>query len=204
MGAALLLALEIMKFISLTLVILLLSVSSYAGQSPDELVDLLDQVALLHIGKNGYILGKVLTRTQKEIAKQHPVKIDTPGLSKFQDGDLNIVIKKNNDRVIIIYEQHEEATQKYIQELVGTFFLDYGDPTVFSHDKVVYWAWGKKGKVSNDEFELSKDIQKPLDILATVKLNSHLKIMESKENQAPGRVYFIISSDPVLKLIQSK
>jgi hypothetical protein len=193
-----------MKYIRLILAILLLSVSSYAVEPPDDLVALLDQVAMLQIERNGYILGKALTDTQKETAGRHPVNIDHPRLIKFKDGDLFIVTEKNNNRVIIIYEQQNDASQKTIQKLVGTFFLDYGDPTVFSHDKVIYWAWGKDGKISNHDYKLSKDKQKPLDVLATVKLNSHLKIMESQENQAPGRVYFIISSDPILKLIQPK
>lgn len=183
---------------------LLLFVSSYADASPNELTDLLDRVAVLNISRNGYILGKALTDAQKNTARRDPVEIENPDLSKFKDGGLYIVAEKTTDRVIIMYEQYDEASRKEIRELVGTLFLDFGEPTVFTHDKVIYWAWGQNGKFSSEAFKTAKKKQQPLKILVTVKLNSNLKIMEAREDKEPGRVYYIVSSDPALKLIQSR
>ena len=183
---------------------LLLFVSSYADASPNELIDLLDRVAVLNISRNGYILGKALTGAQKNTALRDPVEIENPDLSKFKDGGLYIVAEKTTDRVIIMYEQYDEASRKEIRELVGTLFLDFGEPTVFTHDKVIYWAWGQNGKFSGEAFKTAKKKQQPLKILVTVKLNSSLIIMGAKEDKETGRVYYIVSSDPVLKMIQSR
>ena len=193
-----------MKLISLTLTTLLLFVSSYADASPNELTDLLDRVAVLNIGRNGYILGKALTDAQKDTARRDSVEIENSNLSKFRDGDLYIVTEKTTDRVIIMYEQYDETSRKEIRELVGTLFLDFGEPTVFTHDKVIYWAWGQNGKFSSEAFKTAKKKQQPLKILVTVKLNSSLKIMGAREDKEPGSVYYIVSSDPALKLIQSR
>lgn len=194
----------IMKFITLTFAILLLFVSSYADTSPNKLTALFDRVAVLNIGRNGYTLGKALTDAQKDTARHHPVEIDNPNLYKFKDGGLYIVAEKTTDRVIIMYEQYDEASRKEIRELVGTLFLDFGEPTVFTHDKVIYWAWGQNGKFSGEAFKTAKKKQQPLKILVTVKLNSSLIIMGAKEDKETGRVYYIVSSDPALKLIQSR
>lgn len=193
-----------MKFITLILATLLLFVSGYAGATPNKLTDLLDSVAVLNIGRNSYTLGKVLTDTQKDTARRDPVEIENPDLSKFKDGGLYIVTEKTTDRVIIMYEQHDEISRKEIRELVGALFLDFGEPTVFTHDKVIYWAWGQNGKFSSEAFKTSKKKQQPLNILVTVKLNSSLKIMGARGDKELGSVYYIITSDPALKLIQSR
>jgi len=174
----------------------------YAGASANELIDLLDRVATLNIARSSYILGKVLTNGQKNAAQNYPLEIENPNLYKFKDGGLYIVADKITDRVIIMYEQHDQTSRKEIQALVGTLFLDFGEPTVFTHDKVIYWAWGQSGKFSSDAFKTAKKKQQPLEVMATVKLNSTLKIMGAEEDNEPGSVYYIVSSDPILKLIQ--
>jgi len=193
-----------MKSIILILATLLLFVSSYAGASPNKLTDLLDRVAALNIGRNGYTLGKALTDAQKDAARRHPVEIENPHLFKFEDGSLSIVTEKTTDRVLIMYEQHDEASKKEIRELVGTLFLDFGEPTVFTHDKVIYWAWGQNGKFSSEAFKTAKKKKQSLKVLVTVKLNSSRKIMGAREDKEPGSVYYIVSSDPALKLIKSR
>lgn len=44
--------------------------------------------------------------------------------------------------------------------------------------------------------------RKPLAIMATVKLNSDIKIMEKTGAAAKGSAYYIISSDPLLQFFQ--
>ena len=42
------------------------------------------------------------------------------------------------------------------------------------------------------------------EVMATVKLISTLTIMGAEEDNEPGSVYYIVSSDPILKLIQPR
>ncbi len=167
-----------------------------------EIDGLLDRLSALNLSRNGYVLGRVLTDRQKHIAATHPVKVENPKIYKFQDGDLYIVAEKTTDRVIILYKQFDPAPRKKIQEVVGALFLDFGDPTIYAHDKIIYWAFGSRGKFSEEEYKKIKDEKGKLDVLATLKLTSSLKIMEKNGEETAGNMYYILSSPPVLKLIK--
>ena len=121
---------------------------------------------------------------------------------KFRDNALNIVADKTTNRVLVIFEQFEQLDQAGLQNLVGELFMAYEEPTVSAHDQVVYWAWGKKGKFTTDQFNLAKEKKKALAILATVKLNAEIKIVDKSQAEATGNAYYIISSDPLLKFFK--
>ena len=168
---------------------------------PKEIEVLLDRLAALNLSRNGYTLGKLLTEVQKKTALQHLIEMENSKVYKFQDGDLYIVAEKITDRVIILYKQYDPASREKIQEVVGTLFLDFGDPTIFVHDKIIYWAFGPNGKLSEQEYNKIKAEKSKLDVLATLKLTSSLKIMKKGGENAVGNVYYILSSPPVLKII---
>jgi len=184
------------------LILLILSFSSAC--SSDKLSDLLGQVEKLNISRGGYTLGKVLTDTQRATALKHPVEAANPWTFKFKDGDLYVVADKATGRVVILYERYETTTIKKVQALVGSLYLDFGDPTVMAHDKIVYWAFSPKGKLTREQYEKAKQTDGQLNILATVKLNSSMKIVGDNTESGESSVYYIISSEPVLKLIKSK
>jgi len=166
---------------------------------PDELSDLLARVEALNISRTGYILGKALTDRQKEIARRNAIKNAIPGTYKFKDRDLYVVIDRKTDRVLILYEQYEPASIEKVRELVGALFFDFGEPTVMVHDKVIYWAFDRKGKLSEKDYHKIKYKRGKLKVLATVKLNSSVNIMQKGGDSEAESVYYIISSEPVLK-----
>jgi len=184
------------------LILLLLPFSSAC--SSDKLSDLLGQVERLNISRGGYTLGKGLTDRQKATALKHPVEAANPWTFKFKDGDLYVVADKATDRVVIIYERYEATTIKKVRALVGSLSLDFGDPTVMAHDKIIYWVFGPEGKLTREQYKKAKLADGKLNILATVKLNSTMRIMEDSTRSGDSSVYYIISSEPVLKLIKSK
>jgi hypothetical protein len=192
-----------MKTISFFISVFLLPVFISAASQAGELGDLLVHVEALNISRYDYTLGKVLTEKQKKTALVNPVKNKSPITFKFKDRNLNIVAHRTTDRVLILYEQYDQASREKVRDLVGSLFLDFGDPTVFTHDKIIYWAFNDKGKPSGKEYHETKDKGGKLEILATVKLNSSMKIMENADDSDSGSVYYSISSEPVLKLIQS-
>ena len=158
----------------------------------------------LDIYREGYTLGKKLTEGQRAIALKHPVEAANPWTFKFKDGDLYVVADKTTDRVVILYERYEETTRKQVQALVGSLSLDFGDPTVMAHDMIIYWVFGPEGKLTREQYKKAKKADGKLNILATVKLNSSMKIMGDSTQSGESSVYYIISSEPVLKLIESK
>jgi hypothetical protein len=181
------------------LILLLLPFSSAC--SSDKLSSVLGQVESLNLSRGGYTLGKVLTDSQKATALKHPEEAANPLIFKFKDGDLHVVVDKATDRIVVLYERYEAATIKKIQALVGSLYLDFDDPTVMAHDKIIYWAFGPEGKLSEEQYRNEKDVNKKLNILATVKLNSDIKIVGKSEPSKVGDIYYIISSEPVLKLM---
>jgi hypothetical protein len=184
------------------LLLLLLPLSSAC--SSDKLSDLLARVETLNISRRGYTLGKALTDGQRATALKHPVEAANPWTRKFKDGDLYVVTDKAADRVIILYERYEATTIKKVQALVGSLSLDFGDPTVMAHDKIIYWVFGPEGKLTRAQYKKARQADGKLNILATVKLNSSMKILGGTTRSGEGSVYYIISSEPVLKLIESK
>ncbi len=160
---------------------------------------LFNQVEKLQIQRQGYVLGAQLTKAQQEIAAKNPLETASKKVFKFKDKNLNIVADNETFRVLVMFEQFEKLSQKQVQEKVGELFMAYEDPTISAHDKVVYWAWGKKEKFTAAQYDMAREKKKKLTIIATVKFNSEIKIMDTNETQAIGDVYFIISSDPLLK-----
>lgn len=177
----------------------------YAGdqkndkQKNNNLKQLFKQVEKLKIERNGYVLGAKLSRKQLKTAESNPVETTSDDTFKFKDNTLFVVAQKSSKRVLVIYEAFEDATQKKIQNLIGDLYMTFDDPTVLAHDKVVYWAYENRGKITAVEFDTAKKDKKKLAILATIKLTSDINIMEKTKEPLTGHVYYIISSDPILK-----
>ncbi|MBU1340690.1 MAG: hypothetical protein KKE44_16600, partial [Proteobacteria bacterium] len=163
-----------------------------------------EQVETLKLERNGYVLGAALNNGQMKTAKANPVDATSKDTFKFKDKNLYVVAQKTSNRVLVMYEQFEAASQKEIQSLIGDLYMSFDDPTVLAHDKVVYWAYTKEGKITAGEFETARQDKIKLDILATVKCISDLHIMEKPKGPSTGQVYYIISSDPILKFFKDQ
>ncbi|MEE4363445.1 MAG: hypothetical protein V2J08_05900 [Desulfotignum sp.] len=173
-----------------------------AAESDDTLNRLFHQVEQLDIQYQGYTLCHILTPEQRKTAEKNPLASGSPDLYKFADDTLHVVADARTHRVLVMYEKIDSASREQLEIMVGRLFLAFDEPTISAHDKVIYWAWGEKGKFSRYQFDLAKEKKQPLSILATVKLNSELSIMEKTGDEAFGDVYVIISSDPVLRFFQ--
>lgn len=172
---------------------------------------LLDEVVSLKLGLSGYVIGEKLDAGQKKIAEKHPVEGAYEGTYKFSDNDLYVVVDSNTDRVLALYRQKKEADKNQLKTMVVELMDQFGAPTTMAHEKIVYWAFNRHGAVSDEDFDQAKKIKQTadLDIIATVKLNSEMEITpDPKEDEksaadtkapATGSIYFIITSDPLVK-----
>jgi len=185
---------------TITIVISLVAIClTGAAHSAGTVSDIYRDVEALKIGLSGYTLGARLNGSQKEMAQRNRVDTSTPGTYKFKDKRVNIVADSKTDRVVIIFETLENASQQQIRDMVGSLTIAFKDPTLSAHDKIVYWAYGKEGKYSAAKFEAAKEQQNPLPVIATIKLQSEVPIMERGQDRASGRIYYIVSSEPLLK-----
>ncbi len=171
---------------------------------------LLADVVSLQLGWNGYVIGKQLDGVQKKVAENNPLQGAYEGTYKFADADLHIVADLKTDRVLALYKQKKKADKQQLKAMVVELMGRFGEPTTMAHDKILYWAFNKHGSVSEEAFNKAKKVQQTteLAIIATVKLNSDMEITpdpEKVEGQvqqaepAPGTIYFIITSDPLLR-----
>jgi len=193
-----------MKIFLTIIAAVILSVAAACSPKADEFTDLFIRVENLNIQRHDYTLAKALTDKQKKTAQRNALEAASPGTYKFNDNDLYVVADQASDRVLVIYERYEPASSEKIQELVGALFFDFGDPTVMAHDKTIYWAFDENGKITEERYRKAKKEGRPLKTLATVKLESSQKIMDKSAILESGSVYYIISSEPILKIHQKQ
>jgi len=163
---------------------------------------LFDQVEKLRIERQGYVLGAILNQEQMKTAAANSVDAASNDTFKFKDDNVHVVAQKTSNRVLVIYEIFEDATQQKIQDLIGDLYMNFDEPTILAHDKVVYWAYGEKKKITAAEFDTARQNKKIPGIIATIKFISDINIMEKVKDVATGQAYYIISSDPLLEFFQ--
>jgi hypothetical protein len=160
----------------------------------------------------GYTVGQTLTDAQKKIAKASPVEGAYEGTFKFMDNGLNVVVANESDMVLAMYQLKKGAGRNEFKEMIASLMDQFGEPTAIAHGKILYWAFNKHGVVTEDTFNKAKEIKQTSDlgIIATVKMNSELDITpdltvekeggkKKKEQPETGDIYFIITSDQVVK-----
>ncbi len=198
----------------ITFVVAILLVTSFSSSvEADDSSTLLEEVISLKLGLNGYVVGEKLTAEQKKIAEKHPLQGKAyEGTWKFSDAELVIVVDEKTDRILAMYQQKNEADKVEFKEMVASLMDKFGTPTTIAHGKILYWAFNKHGAVSEDVFDAAKKIKQTADlgIIATVKLSAErdiapdLKVKEegaekSKDVSENGDIYFIITSDPLVR-----
>ncbi len=173
---------------------------------------LVTEVASLNLGMNGYAVGRKLNADQKKIAGENPLEGAYEGTYKFTDNNLNIVVAVDTDMILAMYRQVKKANKEQVKIMVAELMDIFGEPTTIAHGKILYWAFNKHGAVTEDTFNKAKEIKQAaeLGVVATVKLSSERDITpdlteekkgeDGKEKvEETGDVYFIITSDPLVK-----
>lgn len=204
-----------MKKKSAVLLLILLVFSSFESI----LADSIDQeikikaaaVKKLHLGFDNYILGAKLTNAQQKFSQKHllPVSPSKQWTSKFIDGTVYVVIDKKTKLIIGIYKEKQKASQGDMKIMVGDLMMRFEEPTLLAHDKIIYWAYDRKGKISRDTFEQLRD-QSGISPLAIVKFSSSQPELQDthsdrqKDDSPPRDIYVIISSDPLASLLMAK
>ena len=140
-----------------------------SGQQSAELV------AGLNIGLGDYIIGKTLSQNQKTKALANLQNEAYAGTYKFQVSDFFVVAAEDTDMILAIHKQYNDSAGKDFQEIVSTLMNDFGEPTVMAHEKTIYWAYDKNGKITEDKYQQAKKAGK-LESILTVKLNSSEEI----------------------------
>jgi hypothetical protein len=179
----------------LLIVLVILLQTGYSNEMTNNLAA---KVASLELGMNGYTIGNKLTPVQKEITADKIFNDSYVGTYKFKVADLFIIAARNDDTILAVYQRNDAANMDQAKLMISGLMGLYGEPTTMAHDKLIYWAYGGEGKISEETYNMLRDNDETMDILATVKFSSSFKI--TGENPGLGEAginYFIISSDPL-------
>jgi hypothetical protein len=154
----------------------------------------------LGLGEGAYVIGSYLTEDQIEQNRGNLLSDTYPGTMKFPSGDAVVVADEKTHLILAIYESREEVRAGDVKQMVGHLMNRFGEPTTMAHGKLIYWAFGKTGKIDEETYLEAKGTGK-IDILATVKFNSTLDLNPGMDNdnlEETGTIYYIITSDRLL------
>jgi len=167
----------------------------------DDLASLVAEVRDLDLGEAGFRIGEKLTDDQLPVDPSAYHEDAYPGTIKFSAGKLGVVADETTRLVLAIFQRYEDVGAAKVRQLVAHLMTTFGEPTTTAHGKLIYWAYGPDGPIDNATYQAAKD-EGELDLLATVKLHSTLNldlISENPDTEDTGTVYYIITSDRLLK-----
>ena len=200
-----------MKNISLLLFFLLLCVFNANSLCAESIANATKkkaaEVQALKIGFGNYLLGHELSPEQKKLAAKHPLPVaESKGWTyKFQDKNIFVAADKKTNLILGIYKEQEKASHSDVKTMVGELMMDFGEPTVMAHDKMIYWAYDKKGKVSQEIFEKARETG-GLEALVTVKFSSTQPIFREtqKAEVKTADIYVVITSGPLVSFFMAQ
>ncbi len=166
------------------------------GKSVEQLAS---SVRELGLGEGAFVIGSRLTEDQFGLARENLLADTYPGTIKFPSGESVVVADEKTHLILAIYQSREEVGADDVKQMVGRLMNMFGEPTTTAHGKLIYWAFGKAGKIDENAFLEAKATGK-IDILATVKFNSTLDLDPVMDNnmEETGTIYYIITSDRLL------
>lgn len=203
------------KGISLLIFLLLLSTafisSNTAAQASPPATALATTVKNLKLGFGDYTIGSILTSDQVAAAQNNLQEKAYEGTYKFKDNDIFVVAEKSSNMILAVYQSQENVDREQMKKIIAMLMTNFGEPTTMAHDKLVYWAYEKEGKISEETYNDSKKTG-ILDVVATVKMNSSIEVFgdiaqeentdteeKAAQESAVGTVYTLISSQPLLE-----
>jgi hypothetical protein len=190
------------KYGSMLSLVAMLFIMLSGGQAMPETVDsatLEKQVADLQLGVDGYFIAHKLSMEQKGVAEKNMEKKSYPGTFTFTDDEIHILVDSDRDIILAIYQKKEKASREELKSMVADLMMSFGDPTSEAHDQIIYWAYSKKGKVSEEEYVDSKQ-EGTVKVIATVKFKSKLTFTATAdENAGENDIHWIISSPRLLE-----
>jgi hypothetical protein len=171
--------------------------SAMQGSSDNEKFE--QQVASLALGFGEYNIANKLSPEQKEKAQKSLLEKSYPGTYTFADEEVFVLVVEENDMILAVYRKNEDAGREQTKEMVANLMTRFGSPTSEAHDQIIYWAYGEKGKISDEVYAKLKQDEES-GIVATVKFKSDLTFTENDmATDKKNSIYCIVSSPRMLE-----
>lgn len=158
-----------------------------------------EKVALLKLGFKEYHVATKLTPEQKALAGKSLLLKSYPGTYTFTDGDVFILVEKERDTILAVYQKNEETGKDQMKQMIVDLMTRFGSPTSEAHDQIIYWAFGEGGKITDKEYDDLKQ-EGESNILATVKFKSKLTFDEmDADTELKNDIHCIVSAPRLLE-----
>ncbi len=204
------------NYFFLILLICIIALSSLNAETIEEAIEhKAAEVSKLAIGYDDFIIGGKLTDEQKKLAAQSITEKTIKGTYKFQHGDFFVIADRKSDIVLGLLKEKKNAGKEDVKKIIGELMMNYHEPTLTAHDKLIYWAYGEDGKISEQQFEASRETSVK-EALVTVKFSSDKPIFRemmketnrvedsSKEQPKTADISIIIHSNSLSALYIAK
>lgn len=155
----------------------------------------------LGLGAGEFVVGSRLNEQQIQRAQANLVADTYPGTIKFSGGEFFVVADQESYLILAVYQRRENVQLDDVKQMIGHLMTRFGEPTTMPHSGLIYWAYGKAGKIGEESFSEAKAVGN-LDILATVKFSSSIDLDRPLDDdiEETGAIYYIITSDRLLNL----
>ena len=192
--------LSFLGFLLVFFTVVFCQVTGLAAMTQAEDASMLEKdVATLKLGFGKYYIAAKLTPEQREMAGPSLLEKSYPGTYTFTDGDVYILVEKERDMILAVYQKYDEVSKEKTQQMVADLMTRFGSPTNEAHDQIIYWAFGNKGKITEKEYADLKQ-EGESTILATVKFKSKMTFTEiDADANLKNDIYCIVSAPGLLE-----
>ncbi|MFP3984015.1 MAG: hypothetical protein ACLFV2_10045 [Desulfurivibrionaceae bacterium] len=166
--------------------------------------EMLENLGSLKLGFDGYFIGHALNDDQLDLARGQELEESFKGTYKFRDQQVSVVASRKDNIILAVFKRYDGVGSEDLKTGVAETMDRFGEPTTMAHDKMIYWAYDKDGKIGEERFNQLKS-KGDLQVLATVKFDSSVPLDRVENNEGEEINYYImISSQPVLESFLQK
>ncbi len=125
-----------------------------------------------------------------------------PGTRRYRRNSLVVAVEARTQRIIALFEEYPALSPEDLKKLVGTLVARFGEPTFEAHDRMLFWYFTSKGKVSSEEFERLRESGKVPELLAVAKFYCNQNIIDfadKKRRDDKAKAYFTVYSPALIK-----
>ncbi len=157
-----------------------------------------EKVQKLGLSYKDFLLGEKLP----EAEDLTPLKGALKGTRRYRKGSLILAVDEKTRHLLALYDEYLNLKPKDVQKLVGELVARFGEPTFEAHEKMLFWYFTSKGKISSEAFKRLREEGKKPEVVAIAKFYCDQRIVEfgnSKDSKAKARAYFTLYSPLLIR-----
>ncbi len=172
---------------------LLLVATVWASSDPD-----FERVQKLGLAYKDFTLGERLPEADGLV----PLKDAFKGTLRYRKGSLILAVEEKTRRLIALYEEYPALKPEDLQKLISSLMAQFGEPTFEAHEKMLFWYYSSRGKITSEAFEHLREEGKEPEVLAIAKFYCDQRIVEfgnKKDSGGKAKAFFTLYSPLLIR-----